>query len=359
MAADTGEWDTFVSSEALVGAPIKDSGTYRVLMVRQTAAGEAHAAAPGEYWHGLVPAEYGVPSRDPTVRGSVVGSFSLTPRDFPTSPARACRVSPRGVLRECPRYRAGAVTAPLQGGSRSDVAPFQRIRKAYEQVADQMRELILAGDLAPGEQLPNEQTLANDFGVSRATVREALRVLSTQSLLRTAKGAGGSSYVTRPSVDHISEFLCSNIGLLSQSQGVTLEEFLEAREYLEVPAARLAAVRRSEEGVQQLAAAIPEHPATLDIQEQCSYSKDFHSLIVQLSANTLLEIATQPVFSVLQHNLARSTLGNAVHQHINDDHRKILDAIRNADPDSAEHAMREHLAFLRPQYERAWKHARK
>lgn len=236
--------------------------------------------------------------------------------------------------------------------------PFRRVRKAYEQVADQLRELIVSGELAPGERLPNEQTLATDFGVSRATVREALRVLSTESLLRTAKGAGGGSYVTRPSVDHISEFLRSNIGLLTQSQNVTLEEFLEAREYLEIPAARLAAVRRSDQDVDDLVAAIPEHPQELGIQEQFSYNKDFHSRLVQLSGNTLLSIATQPVFSVLQHNLARSVLSRAVHQHINDDHKKIADAIRGGDPDAAEREMRAHLDFLRPQYERAWKFAR-
>ena len=236
---------------------------------------------------------------------------------------------------------------------------IKRVRKAYEQVADQLRELILTGSMVPGERLPNEQVLATDFGVSRATVREALRVLSTENLLRTAKGAGGGSYVTRPSVDHISEFLRANIGLLSQSQDVTLEEFLEARECLEIPAARLAAVRRSDDDVEQLALAIPERPQALAIEEQFSYNKDFHSRIVQLSGNTLLTIATQPVFSVLQHNLARSTLGRPVHQRINDDHRKITDAIRSGDPDAAEREMREHLDFLRPQYERAWKFARK
>jgi DNA-binding FadR family transcriptional regulator len=236
---------------------------------------------------------------------------------------------------------------------------FRRVRKAYEQVADQLRELIIAGDLVPGARLPNEQTLAADFGVSRATVREALRVLATENLLRTAKGAGGGSYVARPSVDHISEFLRSNIGLLSQSQDVTLEEFLEARECLEIPAARLAAVRRTDDDIHELAATIPDRPEALGIDEQFSYNKDFHSRLVQLSANTLLWIAAQPVFSVLQHNLARSTLGWPVHQRINADHRKITEAIRAGDADAAEREMREHLDFLRPEYERAWKYARK
>jgi GntR family transcriptional repressor for pyruvate dehydrogenase complex len=83
----------------------------------------------------------------------------------------------------------------------------RRVRKAYEQVADQLRELIVSGKLAPGERLPIESALAREFGVSRATIREALRVLAAQGLVRTAKGPAGGSFVTLPSVDHISSFV--------------------------------------------------------------------------------------------------------------------------------------------------------
>jgi GntR family transcriptional repressor for pyruvate dehydrogenase complex len=265
--------------------------------------------------------------------------------------------------RVAPKRSQNGVSPNAGGAAGNSLADsgqaIRRVRKAYEQVADQLRELIHSGIMVPGERLPNEQALAADFGVSRATVREALRVLSTENLLRTAKGAAGGSYVTRPSMDHISEFLRANISLMSQSEDVTLEEFLEAREYLEVPAARLAAVRRTDEDIEQLVLTIPDRPQALAIEEQFSYNRDFHSRLVQLSGNTLLRIATQPVFSVLQHNLARSTLGRPVHQRINDDHRKIAEAIRSGDPDVAEQEMRQHLSFLRPQYERAWKYARK
>ena len=67
------------------------------------------------------------------------------------------------------------------------------MRKAYEQVADQLRELIVTGELAPGERLPTETVLAREFGVSRATVREALRLLAAQGLIRTAKGAAAGA----------------------------------------------------------------------------------------------------------------------------------------------------------------------
>ena len=82
-------------------------------------------------------------------------------------------------------------------------------------------------------------------------------MLAAQNLLRTAKGAGGGSYVTVPSVDHISDFLRSNINLLTGNRDLTLEELIEARVLLEVPAARLAAERRSEEDLERLRSSIP------------------------------------------------------------------------------------------------------
>ena len=96
--------------------------------------------------------------------------------------------------------------------------------------------------------------LAREFGVSRATVREALRILAAQNLIRTTKGAGGGSYVTLPTVDHISEFLRGNLNLLSEAEHVSLEELLEVRELVEVPAARLAA-RAGERGRRRRACA--------------------------------------------------------------------------------------------------------
>ena len=86
-------------------------------------------------------------------------------------------------------------------------SPTARRKKAYEEVAIELRGRIVAGSLTTGDRLPNETVLANDFGVSRATVREALRLLAAQDLIRTAKGAGGGSYVTVPRVGHISDFL--------------------------------------------------------------------------------------------------------------------------------------------------------
>jgi len=230
--------------------------------------------------------------------------------------------------------------------------------KQYELVAERLRERVVDGDLQPGERLPNEATLATDFGVSRATVREALRVLAAQNLIRTSKGAGGGSYVTLPSVDGVSDYVQSSISLLADADDVTLEELLEARELLEVPAARLAAQRRNEAELARLRDAIPDQPLRLGTQRQFVYNQDFHLAVIEGSRNALLTIAAQPVFAVLQRNLARSKLGARFHRTINEHHRAITAAIEAGDADAAGGEMYAHLEFLRPYYERAWRRAR-
>jgi GntR family transcriptional repressor for pyruvate dehydrogenase complex len=239
----------------------------------------------------------------------------------------------------------------------SDAMAVRRVRKAYEQVADQLRDLIVSGELVRGERLPNETVLAREFGVSRATVREALRLLTAQSLIRTAKGAGGGTYVTLPSVDHVSQFLNSALNLLAAADHVTLEELLEAREALELPAARLAALRRSDEAVEQLRTAIPPDPAKLAPTEQFVYNVDFHTSVIAASGNAFLMMAAQPLFQILQTSLARSSLGAQFHRGTNEQHRAIVAAIQAGDARRAEREMRSHLEFLRPHYERTWRYA--
>ncbi len=233
--------------------------------------------------------------------------------------------------------------------------PLRRVRKAYEQVADQIRGLIITGELAPGDRLPNETLLARDFGVGRATVREALRVLAAQGLIRTAKGATGGSFVTLPTVDSITSLVHANVNVLTEARQVTLEELLEARELVEVPAARLAATRRSEEDLECLRATVPDDAQRLGTTEEFAYNSEFHSCVIGACRNTLLSVSAEPIFSVLQSNLARSVLGRRFHTAIHAHHHRIIEAIEAADPDAAAAEMHDHLRFLRPFYEKAWK----
>jgi GntR family transcriptional repressor for pyruvate dehydrogenase complex len=214
---------------------------------------------------------------------------------------------------------------------------------------------VVDGSLPPGSRLPNEAELAREFGVSRPTLREALRSLAAQDLIRTAKGAGGGSYVTLPSVEGVSSFLHSSIALMADARDVTLENLLEARELLEIPAARIAAHRRCSDDLERLRATIPDQPLRMGPDQQYVYNQEFHSYVIDCCGNALLAMAAQPIFGVLQRNLARSRLGARFHHAVNDQHRAIAAAIESGDADAAADEMRSHLEYLRPYYERAWR----
>ena len=128
----------------------------------------------------------------------------------------------------------------------------ERIRKAYEQVADQLLSMINSGELKPGDRLPSEAELAADFGVSRTTVREALRILATRNLIQTRKGMAGGHFIVEPTVGSISEFLVANYGLLTAANTVTLEHLLQAREMIEGPAAAIAARNRDDDDLERI-----------------------------------------------------------------------------------------------------------
>ena len=113
-------------------------------------------------------------------------------------------------------------------------------------------------------------------------------MLAAQNLIRTAKGAGGGSYVTLPSVDHISDFLSSNINLLTGDRDLTARGARRGAELLEIPAARLAAERRREEDLDRLRSAIPLDAVELDtrrgVRPQRRLPHDDHRVLRQHAA---------------------------------------------------------------------------
>ena len=230
--------------------------------------------------------------------------------------------------------------------------------KVYEDIAAEIRRSILSGELASGARLPPEKQLADEFGVGRTTIREALRLCAGAQLIQTEEGSTGGSFVARPSSARLSDSLGSGIGMLAQAEEVSLEELLELRLLLEVPAARFAAERRTEEDVERLKDASPIELLRLSPTDQFTHNQEFHSVLIETSGNSLLSIAARPIFVVLQRSLGRSRLGAGFHSAINEHHRDIAAAVASGDPAAAARHMVEHLEFLRPYYERAWRYAR-
>jgi DNA-binding FadR family transcriptional regulator len=229
-----------------------------------------------------------------------------------------------------------------------------KVLSAREQVALHLRSLIVNGDLPVGARLPSEGQLGESFGVSRATVREALRTLAAENLIETTRGSSGGSRVAAPSLGNLANTLESNIRLLVAAEDVTLPELLEARQTLEVPATRLAATRRDDEDLERMQAALVAEDAGASSTEQFAQHRDFHAAILGACGNRLLGLSAQPIFVVLQTHLGGRRDDPTFQDTINVHHLAIVAAIERQDAELAAHEMSRHLDFLRPHYERIW-----
>ncbi|GII86132.1 GntR family transcriptional regulator [Sphaerisporangium siamense] len=223
---------------------------------------------------------------------------------------------------------------------------------AYQDLADRLREQILAGDLKPGDRLPVEPDLCTMYGVSRSTVREALRVLSSERLLVTRRGVAGGSFVTRPEPEHISSYLQSSLALFRDAGSVA--NLLEVRVLLEVPTAGLAAVRRTPEQLEALRGALFD-PRAIERERLYAANRRFHKALLEAANNPLLDAVTAPVFGVLENDFVRDDVADGFWDRVDKDHREILAYVEAGDSHGAERAQREHLEHLRSVYRRIGK----
>ena len=216
---------------------------------------------------------------------------------------------------------------------------------AYQLLADELREEITSGRLRPGERLPPEPELCVRSGVSRSTVREALRLLASQHLIVTTRGVTGGSFVAHPDADQLSEALSTGLTLLSNTAGVGFADLLELRRALEIPAAALAASRRTEENLTQLRAALfdPEHD---DLDTMLTAHADFHSAVATATGNPLYELVTRPLYHVSYGEEVIENLPAGYWLRIDADHRELLECVAARDRDAAATVGRQHLDYI-------------
>lgn len=231
----------------------------------------------------------------------------------------------------------------------------QPVLPAYLQVAAQLRELILSGSFGPGERLPVELDIGSLFGVSRSTVREALRTLSSQNLIVTSRGVRGGSYVVHPDPASISEWLEANLGLLSGTDSLSVHDILETRVLLEVPAVGLAAKRRDEHDLERLRSCLPTGREDLDLGHRFEGNLQFHVAILEACDNSLLQVVTQPTFTILRTRFLRDQAPERFWKEVPEEHAGIYEAIEARDSVLAEERMRTHLSHLRAVYERIYR----
>jgi GntR family transcriptional regulator, transcriptional repressor for pyruvate dehydrogenase complex len=209
-------------------------------------------------------------------------------------------------------------------------------------IVDQIRLLIRDGLLSAGDRLPSERELGERFGVSRVTVREALRGLEANGLVTIRVGARGGAFVTAPTSERVGEGIAD---LLSLS-GLSASEVTEARRVFEMGYVPLVCERADDDDIAELLEICDRAKAALDDGHYpVSLSAEFHVRVARASHNAAIEMLAQSfhgpmVMSLQQAQDTDPKVGVLGTQ----EHRRFVMAVRKRDVAAAQAVMSKHLA---------------
>jgi DNA-binding FadR family transcriptional regulator len=224
--------------------------------------------------------------------------------------------------------------------------------KAAERVAAELRRQIVTGRLRPGDKLHPENVLQGEFSISRPTLREALRLLESESLIAISRGQHGGARVTAMDLGAAAR----QVGVFLQVQGTTLEDLWLARTIIEPPAAGLLAGRRSAVAFDALAANLAEarEAAQHDLIRYAELTAEFSMLITRHCGNRTLHLFAALIHDIIrrQHeDVTARTMADArvarLRQRSIASREHALALMRTGAPDEAEAFWRRHLLAMR------------
>jgi GntR family transcriptional regulator, transcriptional repressor for pyruvate dehydrogenase complex len=212
---------------------------------------------------------------------------------------------------------------------------------------EEIRSDIFRRRVSSGDRLPNEAALADRFSVSRPAVREALRVLELQGLVRVEHGFRGGAFVSEVGSTHVSQALETMLRL----EHIDRAEIYTARRYLEPGVAALAAGGLDEQTAAMLAANLAESERRLDAGRPAfTTNLEFHTLIAGACGNPILTLMTTAVLELLRVVERRKPSDVAVNREACHAHASIFAALRVGDSERAKSAMQAHLEWLEQRY---------
>jgi GntR family transcriptional repressor for pyruvate dehydrogenase complex len=227
-----------------------------------------------------------------------------------------------------------------------DERPFQTLERTptlSDRVVQSVLDLIASSALKPGDRLPSERDLGEQFGVSRTVVREAVRSLAAKGVLDVRSGSGAT--VARVNVAQASETLRLYVqGSHGNIDGVTYEQVNDVREMIEARVARMAAETASDEDIARLAAIHEQFRAQAgDLEASSRLDVAFHRAIAESVHNPLLLVmldSIEPILLEIRRRVADvpGRPGRAIEAH-----QLILDRLLERDGPRAERAMIDHL----------------
>ncbi|MDJ0738815.1 MAG: FadR/GntR family transcriptional regulator [Gammaproteobacteria bacterium] len=230
-----------------------------------------------------------------------------------------------------------------------DFKPLQT-QSLAAQIADRIRQSIVEGRLGADDRLPGEAELAAQFDVSRPTIREALKRLAAQHLIRSRRGPAGGTFVNRPSHQELRDSL-TGAAVVAVSMGeFAPDDIAEARRELELLCCRLAAANRRPEHLQAMAAEIAlQSSEELSDEDFCASDVRFHRALVDATGNKVLQLVMFSVIEALQPVINLVIFRFRERAQIVGFHQRILDALTAGDSAAAAAALAAQMQYLEQQ----------
>ena len=214
------------------------------------------------------------------------------------------------------------------------------------QIATAIRDAIVAGEMIVDERLPSEAELADQFDVSRPTVREALKRLAAQSLIRTQRGAFGGAFVNRLSYEEAYGQQITTSTLLLSMNAVSFETACEARYALERACAPLASARRDPDHLATMRAEIHrQNQPGLSDESFCASDVAFHRALVDAAANPVLSYQLAGAVEAMQPLMNMITFTARSREAIIGLHTRIADALETRKAAKVETALHDLEAY--------------
>jgi len=209
--------------------------------------------------------------------------------------------------------------------------------KLYEEISNRITDMIQSDKWRPGQKIPTETTLSQEFSVSRSTVREAIKSLQISKILVSKTGMG--TFVS----DNAKEIIASRDFLELMNDEDYIKELVEVRFVIEPHAAYLAAQRRDDDGITRLYDTIVSMKKCKTKEEMLSSGFLFHNIIAELSGNRILQELYRSMSARLLKMRGLDFLTKEVYDLDVLEHTKIADAIKDGRAKDAYKLMEKHL----------------
>ncbi|MGE4273661.1 MAG: FadR/GntR family transcriptional regulator [Desulfitobacterium sp.] len=215
-----------------------------------------------------------------------------------------------------------------------------------EQIAEIIKDNIITGQLRLGDRLPGEIELAEQLGISRSTLREALDILESQQIIYRKQGKLGGSFITKRTTEDVVKYLLNYLALSVGLNSISLENINEMRMIVEVKGCGLAALRRTEKDLDEMRKALL--PLDDLVTPYLFHHNDiiFHKAMAQATHNELM-IIYMGMFTKFQEVMAfNSGVSKEIHNGLVKNLKDMYQAIENRNQSWAEELMVDHINFF-------------